>query len=191
VYDTVENFAYMADANPSTHATLTEERVYELVEHKTTWSPWPGDSWTEGTGPNGGEDFNQVSSGGVDGDDDYAGMIGVFSPADGALISRTYDLSSADAFVLSVYIPDGRSSPSEYVRVYFKDRFGIWTEVFTIDDCDPPDENGWRYKSLTVTDFTYRHSYFQVKYVAAIDQGSEIGIDSQRIEQANTARMEQ
>jgi len=198
-YGTVVNFANMQSAD-STYATLSEEATtFTQLEYKNVWTPWPGTGWSEQSSPEGHTDFEYMSTGGYDGTT-YAGVSAdpdMTEPKSGILRSPVYNMNGVERFRFSVYLKDRRLTPSAAnIDVEFKANDGRWIKMFDIDDCDPATTGGWRYKQLIVTDSSFMHSQFQVRYYAH-DVGSDsfgfdmVGVDAHKVERGTTHRLDQ
>ena len=96
------------------------------------------------------KDFHLEENGGQGGStSNYAAVTDNLVGNSGGIMSPSYDLSSADYFVFSVYIYDYGLANDDEVEVYFRDSSANYDRKFDWDDCGAP-TNGWRYIQMIV-----------------------------------------
>ena len=195
-YGSTTNFVYMQSSSTS-YATLTEAPTFTTnVDFENYWYPWMSEDyssteWCE-VEVDGQKDFHLEENGGQGSStSNYAAVIGNLVGNDGGILSPSYDLSSAEYFVFSVYIYDYGLANDDELEVYFRDSGGNYDRKFDWDDCGTP-VNGWRYKSLTISDSQYLYNGFRVRYESiGINWLQGTGVDDHRVVAYGSNQLEQ
>ncbi|TFG27441.1 hypothetical protein EU528_12895 [Candidatus Thorarchaeota archaeon] len=195
-YGSTTSFANMQSSSTS-YATLTEAASSTTtIDYENYWYPWMSEDysateWCE-VEVNGEKKFVFSEDGGQGSStSNYAQMPDTLLGNSGGILSPSYDLSSADYFVYSVYIKDYGLANADELKVYFRDSSGNYDYKFYWDQCGPAVDY-WRYYELTVEDPQYLYNGFRIRYESKeINWFQGTGVDDHKVVAHGSCQLDQ